>query len=123
MAMTLLALGVLCWWKLLGPGDRATPADTDAASAAVPAAAASDESASTRPASVAPPAANAPIKTKIEAAKNYVDLKNYAMGEDLYKQVIASEPANLEALQGLASVLYRQDKIDEAAAVLDRIPK
>jgi DNA-binding NarL/FixJ family response regulator len=123
MAMTLVALGVFCWWKLLGPGDRVTPAETDAASAAVATAVAADESAATRPASVAPPAANAPIKTKIDAAKNYVDLKNYAMGEDLYKQVIASEPANLEALQGLASVLYREDKIDEAAAVLDRIPK
>ncbi len=123
MAMALLGLGVLCWWEFLGPSDRATPAETDAGSAAVSAAAAADDSAATRPASVAPPSANAPSKTKIEAAKNYVDLKNYAMGEDLYKQVIASEPANVEALQGLASVLYREDKIDEAAAILDRIPK
>jgi DNA-binding NarL/FixJ family response regulator len=121
MAMALVGLGVLCWWKFLGPSDRATPTETDAASVAV--AAAADDSAATRPANVAPPAANAPSKTKLEAAKNYVDLKNYAMGEDLYKQVIASEPANVEALQGLASVLYREDKIEEAAAILDRIPK
>jgi hypothetical protein len=29
----------------------------------------------------------------------------------------------VDALTGLASVLYREDKIEESAAVLDRIPK
>ena len=123
MAMSLVGLGVFCWWEFLGPSDRATPTETDAASAAVATAAAASSGSATRPAAVAPPSPNADSKTKIEAARNYVDLKNYAMAEDLYKQVIASEPANAEALKALASVLYREDKIDEAAAILDRIPK
>jgi cytochrome c-type biogenesis protein CcmH/NrfG len=59
----------------------------------------------------------------MQAAQEYADRKDYAMAEDVYKQVIKTEPNNVEALKALASVLYRQDKIDESAAVLDRIPK
>ena len=68
-------------------------------------------------------AAGADTKTKLDAAKQYMDRKEYATAEDIYKQVVASEPKNVDALTGLASVLYREDKIEESAAVLDRIPK
>jgi TolA-binding protein len=71
----------------------------------------------------APPAANADTKTKMQAAQEYVDRKDYAPAEDLYRQVIKTEPNNVEALKALASVLYREDKIDESAAILDKIPK
>jgi DNA-binding NarL/FixJ family response regulator/TolA-binding protein len=71
----------------------------------------------------APPSAGADTKTKMQAAQEYADRKDYAMAEDVYKQVIKTEPNNVEALKALASVLYRQDKIDESAAILDRIPK
>jgi DNA-binding NarL/FixJ family response regulator len=71
----------------------------------------------------APPAANADTRTKLLAAQQYTDRKDYALAEDIYKQVVAAEPNNVEALKGLASVLYREDKVDESAAVLDRIPK
>jgi DNA-binding NarL/FixJ family response regulator len=80
-------------------------------------------SAAPQPAAVAPPPQNADTRTKMLAAQQYADRKDYPMAEDLYKQVLNSEPNNAEALQGLATVLYRQDKIDEAAATLDRIPK
>src|SRR5207237_1157846 len=33
------------------------------------------------------------------------------------------EPGNAEAIKGLASALFREDKTDEAAAVLDKLPK
>ena len=62
-------------------------------------------------------------KTKLDAAKQYMERKEYATAEDIYKQVVQAEPHNVDALTGLASVLYREDKIEESAAVLDRIPK
>ena len=62
-------------------------------------------------------------KTKLDAAKQYMERKEYATAEDIYKQVVEAEPHNVDALTGLASVLYRQDKMEESAAVLDRIPK
>jgi thioredoxin-like negative regulator of GroEL len=45
------------------------------------------------------------------------------MAEDIYKQVLKTEPNNVDALKGLASVLYREDKIEESAAILDKLPK
>jgi DNA-binding NarL/FixJ family response regulator len=69
------------------------------------------------------PANNADTKTKLEAARQYMERKEYATAEDIYKQVTVAEPNNVDALKGLASVLYREDKIEESAAVLDRLPK
>jgi thioredoxin-like negative regulator of GroEL len=112
MATVLLGLAGWGWWTFFGPADQATANETDAA-----------VTTAVRPADTKPPALSADRKTKVEAAKNYVDLKNYALAEDLYKQVLTTDPTSVEALQALASVLYREDKIEEAAAVLDRIPK
>jgi TolA-binding protein len=69
------------------------------------------------------PAASADTKTRLQAAQDYTERKDYAMAEDLYKQVIKTEPANAEALRALASVLYREDKIEESAAILDKLPR
>jgi DNA-binding NarL/FixJ family response regulator len=69
------------------------------------------------------PAADADVKTKMLAAGQYADRKDYSMAEDVYKQVLKSEPNNVEAMKALASVYYREDKIDESAAILDRLPK
>jgi DNA-binding NarL/FixJ family response regulator len=69
------------------------------------------------------PAKNADTKTKLEVARQFMERKEYSTAEDIYKQVTAAEPNNVDALKGLASVLYREDKIDESAAVLDRLPK
>jgi predicted negative regulator of RcsB-dependent stress response len=126
MALAMVGLAVWCWWVFLGPTYTAPVSEPDTVSTAIDNAAAANDattSPATLPGPLKPPAASADGKTKIQAAKDYVDLKNYPMAEDLYKQVLDSEPTNLEALQGLASVLYREDKIDEAAAILDRIPK
>lgn len=67
-------------------------------------------------------AANADIKTKLQAAQEYADKKDYATAEDILKQVLKTEPNNVDGLKALASVLYREDKIEESAAVLDKIP-
>jgi len=69
------------------------------------------------------PAADADTRTKMQAASEYTERKEYSMAEDIYKQVLKTEPKNVEALKALASVLYREDKIEESAAILDKLPK
>ncbi len=125
MATALMALAVWSWWEFLGRAGITSVGDPDAAATAIDNAGAKSASTTTatRPAATKPPAADADSKTRLQAAQNYTDSKNYPMAEDLYKQVLNAEPNNVEALRGLASVLYREDKIDEAAGVLDRIPK
>jgi DNA-binding NarL/FixJ family response regulator len=75
------------------------------------------------PPSLSTPPASANTKTKLQAASQYTDRKDYSTAEDIYKQVLKNEPKNVEALKGLASVLYREDKIDESTAILDQIPR
>jgi DNA-binding NarL/FixJ family response regulator/predicted negative regulator of RcsB-dependent stress response len=79
--------------------------------------------AAAKPAAEPPMVAGTDTKTKLDAAKQYMERKEYATAEDIYKQVVQAEPHNVDALTGLASVLYREDKMEESAAVLDRIPK
>lgn len=69
------------------------------------------------------PSAAADTKTRMQAAQECVDRKDYAVAEDLYKQIVRSEPSNVEALRSLASVLYREDKIEESAEILDKLSK
>jgi thioredoxin-like negative regulator of GroEL len=88
-----------------------------------PAPASDSGSASATGASAKPLSANADTKTKMQAAQECVDRKDYAVAEDIYKQVIKAEPGNTEALKALASVLYREDKIEESAAILDKLSK
>jgi DNA-binding NarL/FixJ family response regulator len=71
------------------------------------------------PAAKLPPGAD--TKTKMHAAQEYADRKEYTAAEEIYKQVIQAEPDNSDALKALASVLYREDKLAESAAVLDKI--
>jgi len=81
---------------------------------------AADPSAPSKP--VAPPA-GADTKTMLQAAGEYTERKNYTMAEGIYKQVLKAEPNNVDAMTALASVLYREDKIEESAAILDKLPK
>jgi cytochrome c-type biogenesis protein CcmH/NrfG len=74
-------------------------------------------------AGLAMPPESADTNTKLQAAQAYMERKDFSMAEDVYRQVLKSEPNNVEALKSLASVLYRQDKIEESAAVLDKLPK
>jgi DNA-binding NarL/FixJ family response regulator len=62
-------------------------------------------------------------KTKLEAAELYVERKDYSMAENIYKEILQTEPNNVDAMKALASVLYREDKIEESAAILDKLPK
>src|ERR1019366_1130656 len=42
--------------------------------------------------------ASADIKTKLQAAQEYTDRKDYTTAEDIYKQVLKAEPRNVDAL-------------------------
>ncbi len=110
-----LLLGLLAW--------GAAKFASDPKPASAPSASPSPASSAAAGGKPAMPASTADTKTKMLAAQQYTDRKDYASAEDLYKQIVASEPQNVEALKGLASVLYREDKVDESAAILDRIPK
>ena len=105
-------------------GIRARNADSDSA---VPPQGKEIQTAKQRAATAAanpePVVVNGDTKTKLEAAAQYVERKEYASAEDIYRQVIDTEPQNVDALKGLASVLYREGKLEESAAILDRIPR
>jgi DNA-binding NarL/FixJ family response regulator len=79
--------------------------------------------ANSAPAKLVAPAAGADTKTKLQAAQEYTERKDYSMAEEIYKQVLKAEPNNFDAMKALASVLYREDKIEESAAILDKLPK
>lgn len=99
--------------RLSRHGESANAASSDRAAA----------SNDTAPAAPAPPSSGSDTKTKMQAAQQYTDNKDYALAEDIYKQVLKAEPNNVDAMKALASVLYREDKIEESAAILDKIPR
>jgi cytochrome c-type biogenesis protein CcmH/NrfG len=99
-----------------------SPAHTDSA-APVGAAAPGASAASAETKAPAAPAANADTKTKMDVAQQYSDRKEYSSAEDIYRQVLKAEPNNVDAMKALASVLYREDKIEESAAILDKLPR
>jgi DNA-binding NarL/FixJ family response regulator len=68
-------------------------------------------------------APGADAKARLKTAAQYADQKDYAAAEGIYKDVLKGDPGNVEALKSLASVLYREDKIEESTAVLDRVPR
>ncbi|MCU1326264.1 MAG: two component transcriptional regulator, LuxR family [Bryobacterales bacterium] len=61
--------------------------------------------------------------SRLKAAVEAVDRKDFSVAEDAFRSVLQAEPQNADAIKGLASVLFRQDKTDEAAAILDKMPK
>ena len=59
---------------------------------------------------------------QIRTAADFAAAKDYAKAENIYRQVITSEPNNRVAIKELASVLFRQQHYEEAAAVLKTLP-
>ena len=49
--------------------------------------------------------------------------KKYEEAIEAYRQVLATDPDNIEAKIGLAEVLYYSGKSDEATAALKGIPE
>jgi hypothetical protein len=68
---------------------------------------------------------NAPltgIPAQMRLAADFVTDKNYAKAESTYRLILKTDPNNREAIKELASVLFRQQRYDEAAAVLKSLP-
>lgn len=59
---------------------------------------------------------------QLKTAEDFAAEKDYAKAEGIYRTVIKAEPENRAAIKELASVLFRQQKYEEAAAVLKTLP-
>jgi tetratricopeptide (TPR) repeat protein len=59
---------------------------------------------------------------QLRMAADFAVQKDYAKAENIYRLVIKSEPANRVAIKELASVLFRQQRYEESAAVLKTLP-
>jgi len=104
-----------------GGKDKKAAAAVSATSAATPGATVA-ASGSTQ-AKTSPPPAGSDTRTRMQAAAQYADNKEYSLAESIYKDVLKAEPNNVEAMKALASVLYREDKIEESAQVLEKLPR
>ena len=75
-------------------------------------------------ATVAPsPTAISDTATRLELAKVLTYDKRYAEAMEVYRQVLATEPENLEAKIGLSEVLYWTGNSEAAATTLKGIPE
>jgi tetratricopeptide (TPR) repeat protein len=62
------------------------------------------------------------VAAQMRMAADFSAEKDYAKAESTYRLVLKSEPKNREAVKELASVLFRQQRYEEAAAVLKTLP-
>jgi tetratricopeptide (TPR) repeat protein len=62
------------------------------------------------------------IAAKLELAAGYTSEKNYAKAESTYREILRTDPNNREAIKELASVLFRQQRYEESAAILKTLP-
>jgi thioredoxin-like negative regulator of GroEL len=63
------------------------------------------------------------IAARLELAKILAYDKKYSEAIDAYRQVLATDPENLEAKIGLSEVLYWSGNIGAAAATLEGVPE
>ena len=91
----LTALGVAIWllWSQVGTASHGTAARSDSASTLSP----------------------------IEQARVYESKKDYPKAESIYRELLKKDPDNGEVIRHLASVLFRQDKWEESAAILKKL--
>jgi cytochrome c-type biogenesis protein CcmH/NrfG len=57
----------------------------------------------------------------LDQARALMQKREYAKAEDIYRAILKSDPSNSEVKHLLASVLFRQEKIDESVKVLNSI--
>jgi tetratricopeptide (TPR) repeat protein len=69
-----------------------------------------------------PDAALSGVAAQMRMAADYTADKDYVKAENTYRLILKTEPSNRDAIKELASVLFRQQKYDEAAAVLKTLP-
>ncbi len=59
---------------------------------------------------------------QMQMAAQFAAEKNYAKAESTYRLILKAEPNNRDAIKELASVLFRQQRYEEAAVVLKSMP-
>jgi uncharacterized coiled-coil protein SlyX len=59
---------------------------------------------------------------QLRMAADFAADKDYAKSESIYRLVLRSEPTNRVAIKELASVLFRQQRYEDAAVVLKTLP-
>jgi len=59
---------------------------------------------------------------QLKLASDFAAEKDYSKAESIYRAVLKTDPENRTAIKELASVLFRQQKYDEAATVLKTLP-
>lgn len=114
-AIGLLVLGLVGWGIVLLTVDESGSDTTPTAS--------TESGADDKPKKTSTAPGVVDTKNKLQAAQDAMDRREYAVAEDVYRTVLKAEPNNVDAIKGLASVLFREDKTDEAAALLDKLPK
>jgi uncharacterized coiled-coil protein SlyX len=58
----------------------------------------------------------------IDQARTYESDRNYPKAEAAYRELLSKDPTNAEVIRHLASVLYREDKVEESAEVMKKLP-
>jgi uncharacterized coiled-coil protein SlyX len=74
-----------------------------------------------RPNSSSPPALTG-TAGELKTAANFSAAKDYSKAENIYRGILKGEPENRTAIRELASVLFKQQKYEEAATVLKTLP-
>lgn len=54
----------------------------------------------------------------LDQATAYNQKKDYGKAEEIYRKILKSDPSNTEVKRKLASVLFREDKIEESAQII-----
>lgn len=62
------------------------------------------------------------VAAQLKNASDFAAEKNYAEAENIYRSVLKSESNNRDAIKGLADVLFKQQRYEEAAAALKTLP-
>jgi tetratricopeptide (TPR) repeat protein len=62
------------------------------------------------------------VTAQLHTAADFAAEKDYAAAENTYRAILRGEPANRDAIKGLASVLFRQQRYEESAVVLKTLP-
>jgi thioredoxin-like negative regulator of GroEL len=107
MRTRIIVTGFIAWALFLGPARAADPAVPSPSSTATG----------------SPEADISDTAARLELAKVLTYDKKYAEATEVYRQMLATEPGNLDAKIGLSEVLYWTGNSEAAAAILKGVPE
>jgi len=71
--------------------------------------------------SIAPPPADRPDRAVLDQARDLVHKRKFAKAEAIYRSILKTNPDDVEVKRMLASAVFRQGKIAEAAKIINSI--